>query len=340
METTAPTPPEIPAGAHVLVTGLTGQDGYYLAKLLLGRGCELTALVWPGELEAARATAAELGGKLRVVGCDLADDAAVFAAIEARPPEVAYHLAAQSSVGISWRDPLTTARVNTMGTIHLLEGLRRHAPGAAFVMAGSCDCYDHEAAGAGGVTPQTPFLATNPYASSKIMAHEYTRYYRTQFGLRASVAVLFNHTSPRRPELFVERGIIANAVRVALGQAERVVVGDLTTRRDWSWAPEIVEGFALMGGLAEADEIVLGSGRTHAIGDWVDEVFELLGLDRERQLAVDPARCHPNHRTNTHGDISRARRVLGWQPRVGLAEMTRLLAEHDQRRLAAPQPSH
>lgn len=322
---------------RALLTGLTGQDGYYLAAHLLAGGDQVIAGVKESELALAEKIARELG-PIQILPCELEDPRSVEALVAQGQPEVVYHLAALSSTGLSWREPVVTAQINTMGTIYLLEALRRHAATAGFVLAGSCDCYDHEAAGASGVTPQTPFKATNPYAISKVMAQQMTQCYRQEYGLRASVAILFNHTSPRRTETFVERGIVRQAVRVSLGQAEAVQVGSLETRRDWSWAPELMEAFAAIGKAGEPGEFILASGQTMAVGDWVHEAFGQLGLDIEQQVRVDPSRLHPDNRQHTFGNIEATRQHLGWSPQVGLAEMVRRLIEFDLADLKAEQP--
>lgn len=324
------------AGRRALVTGLTGQDGYYLSRMLTARGARVVgAFANTDEEDArARAIAQEIEG-LELAAFDLADPRSVERVVDEAQPDLVYHLAAQSSVGQSWKDPVATARVNAMGTSFLLDALRRHAPGSAFVLAGSCDCYDHVAAGSGGVSHETPFRVTNPYAASKVMAHQMTRCYREEFGLRASVAILFNHTSPRRAPMFVERGIVHAAVRVAAGLEEAVVLGSLETRRDWCWAEDLVEGFAVLGALEGADELVLASGRTHTTADWARAAFEQLGLDFERHIRIDPSRLHAGDRPHTHGNIERAAARLGWMPRTSFEEMVRRLIEHDRAEIAA-----
>ena len=319
-------------GTRTLVTGLTGQDGYYLARLLLGRGCHVTGAARPGELAAAQSVAAELGG-LALATLDLTDPASIEALVAENQPQIIYHLAAQSSVKLSWDDPVATCQVNAMGTLHMLEAIRRHAPAAALVMASSCDCFDHEAASSRGVTPATPFRATNPYAASKVMAHQLVGCYREKHGLRASAAILFNHTSPRRPELFVERGIVRSAVRVALGLASEVVVGSMETRRDWAWAEDLMEAFARMGAMAEPRDLVLASGATHTVGDWVAETFHQLGLDSARHVREDSTRLHAGDRPHTFGNIEAARAALGWEPTTNLPEMIRRLIEADRAEL-------
>jgi len=316
------------SGRRVLITGVTGQDGYYLARLLLARGCPVVGAVRGVEWDAAQPLREELPG-VELMMCDLEDPTGVSSMIERQQPDVVYHLAAQSSVGISWNDPIGTARANAMGTLHLLEALRLLDPGARFVMAGSCECYDHDAAGVRGVNVDTPFKGTNPYAATKIMAHQMTQCYRAHHGLKAAVAVLFNHTSPRRHERFVERGLVRAAVRVARGLADHVVLGSLETRRDWSWAPELMEAFAALGMLEEPVDLVLGSGRTMTTHDWLTESFRQLGLDERRHLRLDAGRLHAGDRPHTHGNIDAAREKLGWTPRMDLEKMVRQLIQAD-----------
>lgn len=323
----------IPArGRRALVTGVTGQDGYYLSRLLLERGCRVWGTCRPGEEEIARGLQRELVG-LEPLVCDLEAPASIDATVAASAPDVVYHLAAQSSVGHSWRDPLGTARTNALGTLELLECLRRERPETALVLAGSCDCFDHDAAGAQGVTPATPFKVSNPYAASKVMAHQLAHCYRQEYGLRASVAIFFNHTSPRRPPMFVERGIVRAAVEVSLGLKPAITIGSWETRRDWSWAPELMEGFAAIGGLEQAGDYVLASGVARTVRDWVMEACGQLGLDAGSQVEVDTSRLHPGDRPHTHGNIEASTAALGWAPKMQLAEMVAALIAHDRAEL-------
>ncbi len=318
-------------GTRVLITGITGQDGYYLARLLLAQGCHVTGGLHPSDLRAGDALRTEFPN-LILLPCDLENDGAVAELVAAAQPGIIYHLAAQSSVRRSWEAPLGTARANALGTLALLDGMRAHSPDAAFIIAGSCDCYDHAAAGAKGVTPETPFWVTNPYAASKVFAQQLTRCYRDEYGLRAAVAIFFNHTSPRRHEMFVERGIVRNAARVKLGLARAITIGSWETVRDWSWAPELMEAFAAMGALDQPRDLVLASGRALTVRDWVEQALRQLDLKPE-QVQVDASRLHAGDRPHTFGNIERTRAVLGWSPRVGLAEMVRLLIAHDLREL-------
>lgn len=318
---------------RALVTGFDGQDGYYLARCLLARGVDVYATTRSVERIAAADIVSARGagpGRLEVLACDMADPAAIDAALATARPQAVYHLAAQSSVQISWQDPLATARTNAMGTLHLLEALRRRSPETSLVLAGSCECYDHAAADREGVTPATPLVTSNPYAVTKVMAQQMVQCYRAEFGLRASVGILFNHTSPRRHERYLERGLVRNAVRVSMGLMDRVPVGSLEIRRDWAWASELMEAFAAMGELDAPEDLVLASGRLRTSRQWVEEIFSQLGLDMDRHMSIDTSRLHKGDRPHTFGNIDAMRRRLGWTPRIDLSEMVRRLIEYDQ----------
>lgn len=305
---------------HAFVTGVTGQDGYYLARLLLGRGMRVTGGVMEMEMADARAIAEEIPG-LELTAFDLRDGDSVRSVIADVRPDQIYHLAAQSNVRATWADPIGAFDVNSVGTVRMLEAMRSEVPGAHFVFAGSADCLDHEAARETGVTPDTPLRCTNPYAVSKASAIQMCQCYREQHRLRVSVAFLMNHTSPRRPEAFVERKIVRRAAEVSRGRAEELVIGSLETTRDWSWAEDLVEAMAAMGGRERAGDYVLASGRTRTIGDWIRLTFDRLGLDPERQLRIDPELNNRGDRAHTFGNIEPARRELGWTPQTSFEQI-------------------
>jgi len=311
---------------RAFVTGVTGQDGYYLARLLLSRGREVVGGVRRPDSPAVATLRADLPG-LRLLDFDLLSTESVESAlVEANPAEI-YHLAGVSHVPASWRDPATTLEVNTLGALRVLDVMRGRLRAAHLVFAGSGDCFDHAAAPARGLSPATPLRCTNPYSIAKAAAMQLVQAYRAQHGLRASVAILMNHTSPRRAAWFVERKIVHEAAEVAAGRRARVTVGSLETARDWSWAEDIVEALAALGGRDEAGDFVLASGRLRTTGDWVRAVFDRLKLDPQRHLEIDPTQLHAGDRPHTFGDVGPARQALGWAPRTDFATMVdRLLA--------------
>lgn len=308
-------------GVRVLITGITGQDGYYLARLLLARGAEAVfGAAQEVDAPEARAAAEELPG-LVLLPFELRSQSSIDEAVRRSRPDQIFHLAGISHVGTASRDPQATQEVNTGGTRRLLDAVHRLAPQARLIFAGSADCFDHGAAGPHGVTPATPRLCTNPYAVSKSAAMDLVARFREERGLHASVAVLFNHTSPRRPPEFVEMKIMRGAVAIARGEADSLRLGSMDSRRDWSWAEEIVEGLAAMASRETPGDFVLASGELHSTGDWVRAAFGRLGLDVDRHLVLDPGELHRGDRPYAPGDIRETIEALGWRPRTGLGEM-------------------
>lgn len=317
--------PDSPQGPRrALITGVTGQDGYYLALSLLERGW--TVFGGLAADESPRNLPDELG-RVSPLPLELTNEDSIRESVRESRPDCIFHLAALSHVPASWQDPAGTLRINTLGALRLIEAQRRHAPDSHLVFAGSSDCYDHAAAPATGLTPDCRYGAVNPYAASKMAAMELARRMREAFGLRISIAVLMNHTSPRRPVRFVERKIVHDALAVAQGRAPALVLGNLETRRDWSWAPDIVEGLRLMAEQSHSGDFVLGSGALRTTGDWVSIAFEELGLDPEKHLRLDPSLVHRADAPKTFGDIRPAHGALGWEPSVPFESMVRRLIE-------------
>lgn len=313
---------------RVFITGVTGQDGYYLARMLVGLGWTVYAGARAEDDEDVAAIRSAIP-EIHWTQLDLLDGASIAAAIESARPDQVYHLAGISHIAAAWRDPDLTLRVNTLGTLHLLQAVRARAPSAHLVFAGSGDSFDHAAAAEHGLSLETPLRSTNPYSVSKTAAMQLVQCYRAEHGLRGSVAVLLNHTSPRRPPHFVERKIVREAVGVALGWRDKVVLGSLETRRDWSWAEDIVEAMFLIANREEADDFVLGSGEIHTTGEWVRRTFGRLGLTIEKHLEIDTSQLHRGDRPHTFADIRRAKEKLGWSPRVSFESMVERLIEFE-----------
>jgi GDPmannose 4,6-dehydratase len=318
-------------GKRIFITGITGQDGYYLARLMLGRGAAVFAGTRADEAETSAALREEFP-ELHLVRFDLLEPATIDRAIEESRPDEIFHLAGISHVADAWRQPELALRVNTLGTVHLLEALRKHAPKAHFVFAGSANSFDHSAAGPNGLTPKTPLQSTNPYSVSKTAAMQMVQCYRAHHGLRASVAILLNHTSPRRPDYFVERKIVKESVEVANGFRDRMILGSMETQRDWSWAEDLVEAMALMAARETPEDFVLGSGEIHSTGDWVHRCFARLGLNIEQHLEIDASLLHSGDRPHTFGDIAPAKRKLGWTPKLKFEDIVDRLIEAEMER--------
>lgn len=327
MTVTSTNPPRI------FITGVTGQDGFYLARHFLARGAEVIGGAREIDGAAANEAREALQG-LRLTHFDLLDPDSIVRSLAETRPEQVYHLAALTNVGVSWDEPQKTFETNTTGTAHVLEAMRAHCPLAHLVFAGTADCLDTAAALDAGYTPETPPNCTNPYSISKWAAMQLVRCYRRQYGLLASVAILMNHTSVRRSLKFIERRIVKQAADVARGAADRVLLGSLETVRDWSWAEDVVKGLAAMGARGEGRDFVLASGRTHTTADWVRRTFARLDLDVDRHLRINPAELHAGDKPHAFGNIERTTEILGWRPETSFELMVDRLVEYEMAKAA------
>jgi GDPmannose 4,6-dehydratase len=312
-----------------LVTGLTGQDGSFLAELLLDRGYHVTGLVRDG---AERLGFSEhLRGRIDVVQADLLEPETLTAAVgEVRPDEL-YHLAAPSFTPDSWERPGETLAAIAGATATLLEAVRTSCPGARVFVAGSGAMF-----GAAPESPQnedTPCRPQTPYATAKLAAHQLTGQLRAHDGLFACSGVLYNHESERRPEHFVSRKITRAAAQVKLGLADHVVLGDLSAVRDWSFAGDIMHGVWLMLQQDEPGDYVLASGIGRSVADLAEVAFESVGLAAADYIAVDPDLVRPPEPTAPVGDPSRARDRLGWRPTLSFEQLIRRMVDADLRAL-------
>jgi len=318
---------------RALITGITGQDGAYLAQLLLGKGYEVFGLL------RRSASSHLLGERLRWLGVeeqvrmldgDIADLSSLLRVMEEAAPDEVYNLAAQSFVKASWQQPLLTGQVTAMGASNLLEAVRLLRPAARFYQASSSEMY--------GMAQQerqnerTPFYPRSPYAVSKLYAHWITVNYRESFGLHASSGILFNHESPLRSIEFVTRKITDGAARIRLGLAGTLPMGNLDARRDWGHARDYVQAMWMMLQQPRADDYVVATGRTVSVREFCRMAFAHVGLDFERHVTVDPRFLRPAEVDVLQGDASKARQVLGWRPETSLEEMVAEMVEADLRR--------
>jgi GDPmannose 4,6-dehydratase len=309
-----------------LITGIAGQDGYYLAQLLRPKGYEIYGVDRPGKRP-------EPGLCTRAFELDLARQPVDDLLDQLRPDEV-YNLAGLSQVAASFDDPVEFALANGVGAIRLLESVRRHRDRLGreprFYQASTSEMF-----GTAGDTPHnelTPFHPRSPYACSKVLAHLQTINFREAFGLFACCGILFNHESPRRPEHFVTRKITATAARIKLGREDRLVLGNVDVLRDWGFAGDYVEAMWLMLQQDRPDDFVIATGETHSVREFGEEVFRHLGLDWTAHVTTAAAFLRPTDIACVRGDAAKARRLLGWQPRVSFSELARMMAEHDLER--------
>ncbi len=315
-----------------LVTGVTGQDGAYLAGALLNKGYRVfgayrrssTQNFWRLE---------HLGIKEQVelVPFDLLDMGSIVRAIEEIGPDEVYNLAAQSFVGVSFSQPLATSTITGLGPVHILEALRLVKPDTRFYQASSSEMFGKVQA-----VPQnesTPFYPRSPYAVAKLYAHWAVVNYRESYGMFCCSGILFNHESPLRGLEFVTRKITDGVARIKLGLADRISLGNLEARRDWGYAPEYVEAMWLMLQKEPPRDYVVATGETHSVREFVEEAFSLAGLDWRKYVVTDTALIRPAEVDLLVGDPSLAHRELGWKAKTSFRELVRLMLEADMGRV-------
>jgi GDPmannose 4,6-dehydratase len=318
------------AQRRALITGITGQDGSYLAEYLLEHGYHVAGLV--RRSSSSRLERIEhLEDRVQIVRGDLHDQSSlVRALLESRPDEI-YNLAAQSFVPTSFEEPVLTAEVTAVGVTRLLEAMRQVAPEARMYQASTSEMF-----GQVRETPQretTPFHPRSPYGVAKVFAHWATVNYREAHGLFACSGILFNHESPRRGSEFVTQKIARGAARIAAGLDRELALGNLEARRDWGHAADYVRAMWLMLQRDDARDYVIATGETHSVREFCEVAFACLGLDWEAHVRIDPRFLRPAEVDQLVGDATRAREELGWTPRVRFDELVREMTESEARRL-------
>jgi len=316
--------------ARVLITGITGQDGSYLTESHLATGDEVHGMVRQSSLlqrtrldilPALRT--AKSDGRLKLHYADLQDTSSLVALMRKVKPDVVYHLAGQSHVGISFDMPEYTAEATGLGTLRLLEAVRQVAPESRFFFAATSEIFGEPLE-----VPQsekTPMAPINPYAAAKVYALNLVRIYRSAYGLHASAGILFNHESPRRGENYVTRKVARAAARTARGLDRELHLGTLDPKRDWSYAVDTVAGIRKIVEADRGDDYVLASGVTHSVRDFCQAAFSHVGLDYRKFVVLDPAFVRPLDISETRGDASKARRELGWAPKTSFDELVKLM---------------
>ena len=316
-----------------LITGITGQDGGYLAEQLLGEGVVVHGMVHGGDPQVA-ALRERSPGVLLHHG-DLLDEDSLAAVVAAAEPDEVYNLAGISSVAFSWEQPVLTADVTALGAARLLEQVWRHqqrrGEPVRLVQASSAEIFG--SATEVPQTEQTPLAPTSPYGAAKAYAHQLVGVYRAR-GLGATSVVLYNHESPRRPATFVTRKITQAAARISRGLADELVLGNLEVRRDWGWAPDYVDAMVRAARTEQAQDFLIATGQAHSVAEFVEAAFSRAGLtDWQRYVRIDPAFARPVDAALQVGDASKARDLLGWAPTVGFADLVGAMVEGDLRLL-------
>jgi GDPmannose 4,6-dehydratase len=319
-----------------LITGITGQDGSYLAELLLAKGYEVHGIVRrassfnTGRIDHLYRDPHDPEARLFLHYGDLSDGTGLRRILERVRPDEVYHLGAQSHVKVSFDEPEYTADVDGTGSLRLLEALRDSMGVSGrvvrFYQAGSSEMFG---AAAPPQSERTPFHPRSPYAVSKVAAHWYGINYREAYGMFVACGILFNHESPRRGETFVTRKITRAAGRIKLGLQQKLYLGNLDARRDWGFAGDYVEAMWLMLQQERPDDFVVATGESHSVREFLEATFTHLGLDWRPYVEVEQRYFRPSEVDHLRGDATKAREALGWVPRVSFEQLVRMMADHD-----------
>ena len=315
-----------------LVTGITGQDGSYLAELLLGKGYEVHGVVRrsstsnTARIDHLIADESIIDHGLFLHYGDLSDSSRMVSLVESVGPDEVYNLAAQSHVRVSFDEPELTGSTTGLGSIRLLEAIRIVGSGARFYQASSSEMF--------GASPppqneETPFYPRSPYGAAKVYSYWITKNYRDSYGMFATNGILFNHESPRRGETFVTRKITLAAARIKAGLQEKLFMGNLDAIRDWGYAPEYVEGMWRMLQVDEPDDYVVATGTEYSVKDFLGFAFGHLGLDWEKFVELDPRFLRPTEVDSLIGDPSKVSAATGWRPNVLAPQLAKIMVEAD-----------
>lgn len=311
---------------HALITGVTGQDGSYLAELLIKKGYEVYGLVRRTSTMPTERIF-HLGDKLKIVSGDLLDENSLRTLLDKCQPDEVYNLAAQSFVPESWSQSILTGEITALGVTRLLNAIRDVNPAIRFYQASTSEMFGKVQA-----VPQseeTPFYPRSPYGVSKLYGHWITINYRESYGLFACSGILFNHESPRRGLEFVTRKITFNLARIKAGVQKTLRLGNLEARRDWGYAPDYVEGMWRMLQQNEPRDFVLATGETHSIREWLERSFSRVGLNYQEHVVTDPSYVRPAEVDLLVGDGSKAASLLDWRPHVTFDELVDIMVDAD-----------
>jgi len=322
---------------RAIITGITGQDGSYLAELLLEKGYEVYGMI-------RRSSAPNLWriehvlDRVTLKPADLLDQLSLIRMIDEIRPHELYNLAAMSFVPASWDQPMLTGEYNSQGVTRMLDAVRRVDPAIRFYQASSSEMF-----GKVRETPQretTPFYPRSPYGVSKVFAHYITVNYRESYGLFAVSGMLFNHESPRRGLEFVTRKVTDGVARIKLGLTDTLTIGNLDAQRDWGFAGDYVRAMWLMLQQERAEDFVIATGKSHSVRQLIQIAFARAGLEWERYVRVDPALLRPAEVEHLLGDSTKARNELGWKPEVNFEKLIEMMVDADIERLSASPQVH
>ncbi len=316
---------------RALVTGITGQDGAYLAEMLLDRGYEVHGMVRRSSTESFERIA-ELRDRVHLHQADLLDQLSIVRLVDEVRPRELYNLAAQSFVPTSFQQPLLTGEFTALGVTRLLEAVRLIDPKIRFYQASSSEMF-------GSVkeepqNEQTPFHPRSPYGVAKVYGHWITVNFRESYGLYACSGILFNHESPLRGKEFVTRKITDGVARIKQGLQSELLLGNLDAQRDWGYAADYVEAMWMMMQLDEPDDFIVATGVKHSVREFTELAFAHVGLHWKDHVVVDPSLLRPADVNTLCGDASKAHKVLGWKPKVALSELVAMMVDADMERVA------
>lgn len=311
---------------RALITGMTGQDGSYLAEFLLNKGYEVYGVVRRSSLE-KNDRIEHIADRVRFVEGDLTDQSSLDQAIEQVLPDEVYNFAAQSFVPVSWNQPVLTADVTSLGALRVLEAIRKHSPRTRFLQASSSEMFGKVAESPQSET--TCFHPRSPYGVAKVFAHHTTVNYRESHGIFACSSICFNHESPRRGCEFVTRKVTQHAARLKLGLINKLKMGNLDARRDWGFAGDYVQAMWLMLQQPKADDFVIATGETHSVQELVKAAFSCVGLDWKQYVEMDPKLVRQAEVDSLCGNAEKARTLLGWKPQVNFKQLIKMMVEAD-----------
>lgn len=311
---------------RAVITGITGQDGSYLAEFLLQKGYKVYGIVRRSSIDTSDRIS-HLLGQIEFLQADLLDQSSLIAALKEAQPNEVYNLAAQSFVPTSWHQPVLTGEFTALGVTRMLEAIRAVDPKIRFYQASSSEMFGNPIE-----TPQretTPFHPRSPYGVAKVYGHYITVNYRESYDLFACSGMLFNHESPRRGVEFVTRKITQGVAQIKLGRTRELRLGNLSAERDWGFAGDYVQAMWLMLQQGKADDYVIGTGVAHSVNDFVGAAFRSVGLEPQEFVKVDPGLFRPAEVDHLRADASKARGQLGWKPQVSLEALVDMMVEHD-----------